>query len=83
MWLWREQLSAGGVGFSGLAIPGVKSRPLLWVGGQAVESNWSSSQRRAGWLACQPMKRQQDEGEEQRRDELEEFLLSVILTLLV
>lgn len=36
----------------------------------------------AGWLACQPIKRQQaGRGCEERRDELEEFLPSVILLL--
>lgn len=57
---------AGRVGFSGLSAAGVKSRPWLLVGGQAVECSLSSSQRRAGWLACQPIKRQQDEDARRR-----------------
>lgn len=49
----QEQVSPGGVGFSGLSVPAVKSRPLCRWMAVKPSSNATgarSSQRRAGWL---------------------------------
>jgi hypothetical protein len=54
------------------AVAGGRSRFrwAVYAGSQelvAVGCNWSSSQRRRGWLACQPIKRQQEDDEDEKR----------------